>query len=156
LIQTWKDIPTSWLSCPPHGGLIFHPQNPSIALFPMKTAMPASFSATLGEHRWTVSDVHSHLSTTVEDISSFRLVAINVAPSNETVGAQAWEAVGVKYVRVPVKRNCPKSALDQFIETCNTEAAGGRVMFLVYSGKGLNRVSFCIAGSLSFVPRIGA
>jgi hypothetical protein len=149
LLPSWKQIPASWLSCPKYGALISHPQNPSITLLPMKTPLPEAFSAVLGEFQWTVSDVHAYITSVVDDISSFRIVAINVASSNQVVTERDWESVGVKYVRVPVKPKYPKAALDQFIATCNEEATAGRVLFLVYSGKGLTRVSFCIAGYLA-------
>jgi hypothetical protein len=115
----------------------------------MKTPMPVTYSTLLGEFRWTIPDVHSHLSTLISDLSSYRLIAINVSSSNQVVTTKPWETIGAKYIRIAIKRTFPKSALDQFIETCNTEATSGRVLFLVYSGKGLNRVSFCIAGYLA-------
>jgi hypothetical protein len=149
ILPGWKDMPLSWLSCPPHGSLISHPQNPDIALLPMKTPMPESFSTVLGEFQWTIPDVLAYISTALDDLSSFRIVAINVSSSNQVITSRDWEAVDVKYVRIPVKRSYPKTALDQFTEVCNTEAASGRVLFLVYSGKGLTRVSFCIVGYLA-------
>jgi hypothetical protein len=66
-----------------------------------------------------------------------------------------WESAGVKYILFPVKRSDDKLCLEPFIAFVDSQAAIGPSLFLVYSGKGLNRVNYCLAGDHGRTMAIG-
>jgi hypothetical protein len=54
-----------------------------------------------------------------------------------------------------VKLSSEKLYLEPFIAFVDSQAAIGPSLFLVYSGKGLNRVNYCLAGYLGRTMAIG-
>jgi hypothetical protein len=149
-----KMIPANWLSCAPHGPLIQSPSDPNAKFLPIKTPLPEHFNRALGSSKWSITDVKATIAS-LGLASHSELVAVNVSSAMQVVGQLDWESAGVKYVRFPVKRSYDKLCLDPFITFVDSQAAIGPSLFLIYSGKGLNRVSYCLAGYLGRTMPIG-
>jgi hypothetical protein len=154
VLPPWKTIPLNWLSCARHGQLIQSPTDPNAIFLPMKTPLPERFNQALGPSKWTISEVKATVSL-LSPASHFQLVAVNVSSASQVVGQPDWESAGIEYVRFPVPHSYEKSFLDGFIAFVDSRAAIGPSLFLVYCGKGLTRVSFCIAGYLGRAMPIG-
>jgi hypothetical protein len=147
LLSGWKAMPANWLACPKFGRLISFPEKPNVYFLPTKTPMPESFTDVLGpKFKWTISDILSHLNSLIPDFTSYRVIAVNVSRANEVIAAADWESASIKYFRIPIKRSYDRSVLDQISAALNGELATDHVVFIIYSGRGLTRVSFCLAG----------
>jgi hypothetical protein len=153
LLPAWKMVPANWLSCPTHGQLVQSPIDPNAKFLPMKAPLPDSFSKVLGALKWTIADVKA-LGLSLSGLFPWQLVAVNVSSSPQVLGQRDWESAGIKYTRCPVKRSYERACLDQFIGCVDSLAGTGPSLFLVYSGKGLSRVSYCIAGYLGRVMQV--
>lgn len=147
-----KNIPMHWLSCARHGEPIKLTTNKSIIFIPMKSPLPnKQCQNLLINPSWTIEDTIAFAKTTIQEEDNYKIHVINVSATSELISPQEWERFGCSYSRVQINKDYKIESIDQFCKSINSIEIPDnfKLICLIYSGCGLNRVGFCITAYLS-------
>jgi hypothetical protein len=145
-----KSVPLGWLSCPLPSKLISAPELPFLSFMVGKTPLPESYMAISAKNPWTIKDAIDKARTLYGEKKSVRLLAINTSSASEVVKEEDWHAFNVPYVRVNMDYKSER--FESFCKAVQDELSKSpdqHLICFVYSGRGLNRSIFCVAGFLA-------
>jgi hypothetical protein len=147
----YKPVPLGWLSCPPPSKLISCDALSQLSFMVCKTPLPQSYvSAISPKSPWIVKDVIDKAKSLSDPNNSVRLMAINTSSSSDVIPEDDWRAFNVPFLRIATDYKPERfEAFCKSVDDELSKSPDNHLICIIYSGRGLNRSIFAVAGYIS-------